>query len=49
MNPDNRKEIVGAVSVALTAELLVVLAIFIGAAIGVNAGVITNAIAGWLQ
>lgn len=44
---ENKREIIGAVSVAVTAELIVVLVIFIAAAIGVNIGRITEAVANW--
>lgn len=37
------------VTAAIAAELVVVLAIFIGASAYVNAGAIINVIAGWVQ
>jgi hypothetical protein len=46
MTPDKR-EIVGGVSVVMVGELLVVITIMVAAAIGVNIGAITHAIAAW--
>lgn len=48
MNQDNRKDLVGAVSATIGAELLVVLCIFIAAAIGCNVGAVTAAFSRYL-
>ena len=44
---DEIQPAIGAVSTAMCAELLVVLAIIVSAAIGVNVGVITKAISNY--
>ncbi|MDB5584847.1 MAG: hypothetical protein JWR80_10023 [Bradyrhizobium sp.] len=48
MTPESRRDAISAVSVAMGAELLVVLAIIVGAAVGVNVGAVTSAIANWI-
>ncbi len=47
MNQD-RREIIGGISAAIGAELVVVLCIFIAAAIGCNVGVLTAAVSRYL-
>lgn len=47
MNQD-RREVIGGLSAALGAELIVVLTIFIAAAVGCNVGKITAAVGNWV-
>lgn len=47
MSQDHR-EVIGGIAAAVGAELLVVLAIFIGAAVAVNAYGITSSIGQWV-
>lgn len=47
MNQDRRDDVIGAVSATIGAELIVVLCIFIAAAIGCNVGALTAAVGQW--